>query len=333
MAGAAAASAEQFLDMSRSDAPTSPVHQRTLILSDLHLGRPDGARSARSFEALVADFDRVIVNGDAAELHHARFQRDAEVELELFRDLCLTRGIRLDLVAGNHDAFISDVRALQLADGAVYVTHGDAFHPAIAPWSPYAASMRRSYAEALAATKPGTPEDEARFAAAREASLAEWRTMGEGAHVSTIANMAIRPHRVLAVLAYWARFPAIAAGWAERFAPQAGTMIVGHSHRAFVKSIGGLRIVNTGSFGFPGTPHAVVLDGTSVRVHRIVDPAPHYRLAPTPIASWTIAHHAGRARAQPARSTEDESDATGAASTPAMNRAATPSAVRSMDVE
>lgn len=319
--------------MSRSNATTPSPLQRTLILSDLHLGRPGGARSARSFEALVADYDRVIVNGDAAELHHARFQRDAEVQLELFRDLCLTRGIRLDLIAGNHDAFVSDLRALQLADGAVYITHGDAFHPAIAPWSPYAASMRRSYAEAMAATKPGTPEDEARFAAAREASLAEWRTMGEGAHVSTLANMAIRPHRVLAVLAYWARFPAIAAGWAERFAPRAGTMIVGHSHRAFVKSIGGLRLVNTGSFGFPGTPHAVVLEGHTVRVHRIVDHTPHYRLAANPIASWSIAHHAGRARAQPVRSAADESGAPGAASTPAMNRAATPSAVRSMDVE
>ncbi len=319
--------------MSRSNATTPSPLQRTLILSDLHLGRPGGARSARSFEALVADYDRVIVNGDAAELHHARFQRDAEVQLELFRDLCLTRGIRLDLIAGNHDAFVSDLRALQLAEGAVYITHGDAFHPAIAPWSPYAASMRRSYAEAMAATKPGTPEDEARFAAAREASLAEWRTMGEGAHVSTLANMAIRPHRVLAVLAYWSRFPAIAAGWAERFAPRAGTMIVGHSHRAFVKSIGGLRLVNTGSFGFPGTPHAVVLEGHTARVHRIVDHTPHYRLSPHPTASWSIAHHAGRARAQPPRSAADESAATGAASTPAMNRAATPSAVRSMDVE
>lgn len=317
--------------MSRSDAPT-PSLQRTLVLSDLHLGRPGGARDARAFEALVADFDRVIVNGDVAELHHARFQRDAEVQLEIFRDLCLTRGIRLDLVAGNHDAFVSDLRALSLADDAVYITHGDAFHPAIAPWSPYASSMRRTYADALAGAKPGTPEDVARLAAAREASLAEWRSMGEGAHISTIANMAVRPHRVLSVLAYWARFPAIAAGWAERFAPRAGTMIVGHSHRAFVKTIGGLRLVNTGSFGFPGTPHAVVLEGSAVRVHRIVDHAPHYRLAPDAISSWPIAPHPGRA-AQPVRSAADAAPASGAASTPVMNRAAAPSAVRSMDVE
>lgn len=307
--------------------------QRTLILSDLHLGRPGGARSARAFEALVAQFDRVIVNGDAAELHHARFQRDAALELDLFRDLCFSRGIRLDLIAGNHDAFVSDVRSLALADDAIYITHGDAFHPAIAPWSPYAASMRQTYVRTLNATPSGMAEDAARFAAAREASLAEWRTMGEGAHVSTLANMAVRPHRVLSVLFYWTRFPALAAGWAARFAPRAGTMLVGHSHRAFVKDIGGLRVVNTGSFGFPGKPHAVVLEGETARVHRIVDHAPYYHLANEPVAAWTIAHHTGRSAHE---NREDRQSAPldgGAASTPVMNRAASPSAMRSMDVE
>jgi len=302
-----------------------------VVLSDIHFGLP-GAPAPGSLLPAIAGASEVILNGDAAETASAGLQGRAEAHLAEFREAARRAGAAVLRLEGNHDPGTGDPIAMR-AGGTVAVTHGHAFHPAIAPWSPYAASMRRSYAEAMAATKPGTPEDEARFAAAREASLAEWRTMGEGAHVSTLANMAIRPHRVLAVLAYWARFPAIAAGWAERFAPHAGTMIVGHSHRAFVKSIGGLRLVNTGSFGFPGTPHAVILEGHTVRVHRIVDHTPHYRLAPSPIASWSIAHHAGRARAQPARSAADESAATGAASTPAMNRAATPSAVRSMDVE
>ena len=298
---------------------------RTLILSDLHLGRPGGARSARAFEALVQQFNRVIVNGDIAELHHARFQRDAELEVEIFRDLCVTRGIRLDLIAGNHDPFVSDVRSLAIADGAIYVTHGDAFHPAIAPWSPYAASMRRSFAATLAATPPEIPRDVAHFKAAREASLAEWRVMGAGAHVSTLANMAVRPHRMLAVLAYWARYPQMAAGWGARFAPRAGTIIVGHSHRAFAKSIVGRRIANTGAFGFPGIPHGIVIEGQSVHMHRIIDRTPYYTLATNASASWPIAFHTEAARAaQPT---------TGSASTLSMNRAALPSAVRSMDVE
>jgi len=102
---------------------------RTIVLSDLHLGRPGGAGGAAAFEALVGDCDRLIVNGDSAELHHEAFRADAERELDRFRDLCVTRGVRVDLIAGNHDPFVSDLRSLELADGAVYITHGDALHP------------------------------------------------------------------------------------------------------------------------------------------------------------------------------------------------------------
>jgi predicted phosphodiesterase len=233
------------------------------------------------------------------------------------------------LIAGNHDAFVSETRALTLADGAIYITHGDAFHPAIAPWSPYAASMRRTYEATFASMSSTMAEDAARFHAAREASLAEWRSMGEGAHVSTAANTLIRPHRVLAVLAYWARFPMMAASWAAKFAPDAGTVLVGHSHRASVRTVGARRVVNTGSFGFPGKPHAVVVErttqSTTVRVHRILEEGRHYTLDTSPRAAWL----AERLE----RPTRTNAHHCGAASTSAMNAAANVRATRSMDVE
>jgi hypothetical protein len=129
--------------------------------------------------------------------------------------------------------------------------------------------MRQAYETALASSAGGRDEHEGRLAAAREASIAEWRAVGSGAHVSTIAGMAVRPHRALAVLSYWRRYPSMIHDWASRFAPHAGTVVVGHSHRPFVRTIGGLRIVNTGAYAFPGHPLAVVLEGGSVRVHRI----------------------------------------------------------------
>ena len=304
---------------------------RTLVLSDLHLGRPNGAGRADAFEALLADFDRVIVNGDVAELHHPDFAGDAELELARLRDICFSRGIKLDLVAGNHDPFVSDLRSLALADGAIYITHGDALHPAVAPWSPCASVMRQAYAAALASTAQGTAEDAARFAAAREASLAEWRAMGDGAHVSTIGGMARHPGLALAVLAYWSRYPRMVASWAERFAPQAGTVIVGHSHRGFVRTVDGRQIVNTGAYAFPGRPTGVVVEGTTVRVHRLAKRGHLFALAPDAVAAWPINFHArGVERMQePAR--EPDAGQASAASTPAMNRAASPSASPSID--
>jgi len=259
---------------------------RTLILSDLHLGRPRGPFGARSFERLIAEFDRVVINGDVAELGHEKFRKAAKREVRRLRDICATRAIRLDFIAGNHDPNVSEIRSMTLADGAVYLTHGDAFHPAVAPWSPYSASMRRSFEEALGRMPGHLAEDAARFAAAREAAVEEWQVMGPRAHLSTVPSMLVRPHRMLAVLHYWWRVPQLAARWAECFAPEAGTIVVGHSHRAFVGSIGGRRIVDTGSFTFPGVPHGVVLEGGELRVHRILRDGPRYRLAPNPSHAW-----------------------------------------------
>jgi predicted phosphodiesterase len=302
---------------------------RTLILSDLHLGRPGGAGRADAFEPLLADFDRVIVNGDVAELHHVGYRADAELELERFKDICLTRGIKLDLIAGNHDPYVSDVRAISLADGAIYITHGDAFHPAVAPWSPEASAMRRAFETALAQAPKELAGDAARFLAAREAAVAEWRTMGTGAHVSTLRGMALHPARALAVLHYWARYAALAGDWAARFAPHAGTVIVGHSHRAFHRTIGRRHIVNTGSYGFPGRPHAVVLEGTTVRLHALAKRGHLFALSPDAKAAWPVAFHAGGiGKLVPA---EQPHASGGPASTPAMKRAASPSAARPSD--
>lgn len=298
---------------------SSTVEPKTIVLSDLHLGRPGATAQAHRFAELVAPFARVIVNGDVAELHHAQFREHAEFELERFRDCCDKAGAKLELIAGNHDPFVASSRSLTLAGGAVYLTHGDALHPSVAPWSPFAETMRQAYETALVSSVAGRDEHEGRLAAAREASIAEWRAVGSGAHVSTIAGMAVRPHRALAVLSYWRRYPSMVHDWASRFAPHAGTVIVGHSHRPFVRSIGGLRIVNTGAYAFPGHPLAVVLEGGSVRVHRIDMERRLFTLSAQPVASWSIARRDGVApHAAP--------------SARRMKEAASPSAVESTEV-
>jgi predicted phosphodiesterase len=296
----------------------SSTEPTTIVLSDLHLGRPGATAQSHRFAALCARFERVIVNGDVAELHHAQFREHAEYELARLRELCEQGGSRLELIAGNHDPFVSATRSMSLADGAVYLTHGDAMHPAIAPWSPYAAAMRQAFETALASSAAGRDEHEGRLAAAREASMAEWRALGAGAYISTIASVAVRPHRALAVLSYWRKYPAMVHDWATRFAPSAGTVLIGHSHRAFVRETGGLRIVNTGSYTFPGRPLAVVIEGAQVKVHRINMERRLFSLSSQPIASWSIRHRDGRvpheapsarrmnaeAPASPSRSTE-----------------------------
>jgi hypothetical protein len=91
--------------------------------------------------------------------------------------------------------------------------------------------------------------------------------------------------------------------------------------------VGGRNVVNTGSYGFPGRPHAVVIEGTTVRLHAVIKRGHFFALAGDAKAAWPIAFHAeGLARTA-------QTDAyVPAASTPAMNRAASASAARSSDV-
>ena len=188
--------------------------------------------------------------------------------------------------------------------------------------------MRTAFEHALASAPKELREDAARFFAAREAAVAEWRLMGDGAHVSTLGSMALHPTRALTVLRYWASYASLAADWAARFAPQAGTVIVGHSHRAFHTAIGGRHVVNTGAFGFPGRPFGVVLEGTTVRMHALIKRGHLFALASDAKAAWPVSFHAeGIGKLEPAPSVQSDA----AASTPAMKRAASPSAARSSD--
>jgi UDP-2,3-diacylglucosamine pyrophosphatase LpxH len=322
---------ERFCRRQTTPPPMSTeTSQRTIVLSDLHLGRRGSAAQSHRFARLIATHRRVIVNGDVAELHHGEFRSAAEEELARFRELCARSETRLDLVAGNHDPFVSNIRSLTLCEGSVYLTHGDAFHPAIAPWSPYAAAMESAFRKALAESAGDRESEVARLAAAREAAVAEWQALGDGAHISTIASMAVRPHRALAAIRYWRRYPNMARDWASRFAPHADTLVVGHSHRPFVTELDGVRIVNTGAYGFPGRPLAVVIDGRDVAVHRIEMDERLFRLREQPLARWTTG---AVDTAQSQRASESfGADATERASTRRMNAAASASADRSTDV-
>jgi predicted phosphodiesterase len=309
---------------------SSESSQRTLVLSDLHLGRTDAAVQSHRFARLISECSRVIVNGDAAELHHARFRASAEEELLRLRDLCDRANVRLDLIAGNHDPYISEIRSLSLCGGSIYITHGDAFHPAIAPWSPYAAAMEKAYRTALAASPAGLDPETALLAAARDAAVAEWQALGDGAYISTIFSVAVRPHRALAALNYWRRYPAMTLDWASRHAPSADTVIVGHSHRPFVTTLRGVRIVNTGAYAFPGRPLAVVIEGREVAAHRIDMSERLFQLSASPLARWTSG--AGDARVDRADAHATGAHASTRPSTRRMNAAASPSAARSTDV-
>lgn len=242
-----------------------------LIISDLHLGRSRMVETAEEVAPLVDAASILIINGDCAELHINEWAETAARELESLRDRCRRSGTRLVLLSGNHDPQLSPDRHLMLADDSVFVMHGDAIDPALAPWSDSASIIRDRRRE----VETGQPEQERNslpgiFHACREAAAAEWLVHGDLGKPTSLLGVARKPRKLAAITRFWISNPRKVNAFAETHAPRSRAVIVGHSHRAGIRRIGSRDIINTGAFGIPGPALGVVLDEDGLHVHRLV---------------------------------------------------------------
>jgi len=266
---------------------------RLVIISDLHLGRPRGAAtSADALRPIWADATDLVVNGDTAEIHHPRHRVAAARETLRLAELCDNDDVVLTLLSGNHDPYLTDRRHLLLAGGRVFVTHGDVLHPAVSPWSPAGRRVRAANRVALAALGPAARDDlEARLSASQYASFAEWADLADlerdAAH-SSFLGMFMSPWAVLKVLHYWHVVPRLAADFAKQHVPAAKFAIFGHTHHPGVWHVDQRVIINTGSFGFPGRPYAVVLEDDTLSIVAIRQRGELYVMDKTPTRVFNL---------------------------------------------
>lgn len=263
---------------------------RIVILSDTHMGRPDALiRSPKMLCPLWRGASTLVINGDVAEVHDPRYRVPAAKQVLELHDLCERDGVELTLLSGNHDPYISDTRHLLLADGSVFVTHGDALHPAIAPWCPSAARVRRSYDRAMASLNP---EDRgtlaSRLSASQHSAHEHWAEFESALQHSTLRQLVRRPWMVFEILWYWHTIPGLAMRFAQEHAPQAKFFVFGHTHRQGIWERGGIKLINTGSFGFPGRPRAVVIEAGRLRVYRVRHDGGSWGFSEAPLTEYTL---------------------------------------------
>ncbi len=274
---------------------------RTLILSDLHFGLPEvpcgrPPRTPATLAPLLNECDHLVLNGDIADIHHLhRGGRGLELR-DVWRGMIERAGIALTEINGNHDFEPARSNFADLFGGVIFVTHGHAFGESMLPWTP-AHRIVRETLRAARARNPKTLEGD--LAAAGEAAMAQWGEAISHNEPTALISIGMNPWRVARVLAWWRRFPGEAASYAERFRPQAQIVVCGHSHRAgrwlIASSDGGTRrrILNTGGFTFPSSPHAVVIDDSAtelrVSMRAIRARRGHYELSGERSAScWRI---------------------------------------------
>ncbi len=280
--------------------------RRTLILSDTHLGRPArGAGSAAALRPLWRGCDRLIVNGDLAEIGDAGCRGAAAREVVALQQMCEDDGVEVVLISGNHDPLITDRRTLTLAGGEVFLTHGDLIHRDISPWGGHGRRLGELRRDAVAQVTGDTADYmQHQWAAAAHAAHVQWDefvTRRTPAHApqqprqkvwSPLRRRLNRPlhlaKKAARVLWYWHTLPSSAAAFARFNAPHARFFIFGHIHRAGVWRFQDRVVINTGAYELPGRPRGVVIQGARLSVHAIAGGRDGWRLRERAIAEFDL---------------------------------------------
>lgn len=285
---------------------------RIVILSDMHFGRTNVQPS--QLRPLWQGADRLIINGDVAELADQGLRGAAARMVVELRDTCEADGVDVTLLSGNHDPMISDIRYLRLFGGDVFITHGDVLHPAISPWTSHRKQYQRLQAQTYAKLDPRSSNFEDRLATSQYASHFLWDHFAshvpapaDGNESSTgrrsipsrfrryCAMNLQRMDKVARALWYWRDIPQRAIRFARWQAPECRFFIFGHIHRSGIWHDHGRVIINTGAYAFPARPHAVVIDHAQLSVHRLRLHDGVYRFDNGAINSWPLYRQANAA--------------------------------------
>ena len=250
----------------------------TRIFSDIHYGdRASRVRRLAQLRPLLAGVDHLVLNGDTLDTRPSPVPaHTAACRVEVLA-FFTENTPRVTFLTGNHDADLTAEHALDLAGGAVFVTHGDILHDDIVPWGQDASMIRLRIAAALAAL----PAAERGQLAPR---LAVWRRVAATIpqrhqseshgfrYVMQFARDTVwPPARIWRVWRTWREETPRAAAFVMMHRPQAKYFVIGHTHRSGVwRAPAGIVVINTGSFCRPFGGCAVDLAGERVSVRRIV---------------------------------------------------------------
>ena len=240
---------------------------KTLILSDIHFSTSSSTViSAEQLRQLWSGCDELVLNGDTAEAHALQTCEASKKLTTSLINLAECDGVKTTLICGNHDPKISETDFLWFWDKKVLVFHGHAAFSGLAPWSWRAKYIVKTREQYLIDSGDGFDEQ---LAAIRRASFDAASGAFNSHRPSFLRFLLLALPATLHVLLGWWRFPSLIERWVDKYAPSAKYIIVGHTHHAGIWTRNKRIIVNTGCFGFPSHPRAVIIDNDVITVYRL----------------------------------------------------------------
>lgn len=255
------------------------MSRKIRIASDLHVGhRASTIQSLKALRPLAEGVDWLILNGDTLELKYGDLDSahyDAAEQKKRFEDEVANWDAKVTLITGNHDPEISDLHSLSLLDDQVFITHGDAIFPEIAPWSSNVGNLRLCARKIDPQATGTTPEELHSYLQQYKQATLDAHKLDQKYNPTAWGKLKIFLHQAwppttpFRILNCWRQVPDHALSLAERFSLSPKFIIVGHTHNPAVWQRGETTIINTGSFfPWPGA-RFVDIEGDSLRVRKI----------------------------------------------------------------
>jgi predicted phosphodiesterase len=250
----------------------------TIIISDLHLGhRASQIRDPEELVPILKEARSVIFNGDTVEMRTPVDRPVGRHMAAVIARLCHSIGCRATFINGNHDPAVSKIDHLDLMDGRILVTHGDILFLGVAPLIQQALAYRRIHLRALANLGPDALMNfEKRLLAAKRTSIKLQMMERPVTKHSKAAKLIVLlaqfwpPHRPFMILRAWLQTPTLAARLCDLFRPNARYVLVGHTHYPGFWKRGPVTVINTGSYVLHFGALAVLLDGESIEIRKVI---------------------------------------------------------------
>jgi predicted phosphodiesterase len=260
------------------------------ILSDLHLGhKASRIVDVERLRPLFHGAGTVIFNGDTwEELGGPWRDKSAEMLGELRRILAEEDRDAV-FIPGNHDPGWEGSGYVELAEGRIVVTHGDALLRSGAPWKREMLAGS-DIVDALWKRLPGAATDAGlRHELARELarSLPATHHPNNKSLLTRALDAAFPPRRALEMIAAWVGQGRLGADFCETYFPKAEVVVVGHFHCHGIRKAGGRTVINTGSFVVPGPAGWVEWDGATLSAGRVSESGRRFSMKPAK-ACWKL---------------------------------------------
>ena len=231
-------------------------------------------------EPLLEEVDHLILAGDVWQQRRLGLGRGKALKkYEALKNLVSERGVRLEILRGNHDPE-GGAGVTWLEDGAVLVTHGDAIYDEATPWS---REMGHYHEQVVAVVKKYERQCHLAAACAERAreialTLKPLPLPSLPPPFNFLATALWPPRRTFEMLRVWRGMGKQGLRFLEHSGEGAQVLVCGHFHRAGIWEARGRVFINTGAFMKGSRPWAVDLNAGEMTARELTLWGGVYRL-------------------------------------------------------